>query len=221
MVIHCIDNKDVMYTDILSKYITLKLRMSEKEKNIFILRCSKLRFYEVEDIEYENEGYSIVTARPSLDIDGITVCEMMIFQEFAKNFNNQGQAKKEYSSELKELVSVVVKTVIDKQHSLTQNDLEVFKNIISTCNYEKKSVFRNMTQKIINQHIEKEKKIYKDFAKELIKKRKTHLINLICCCRKNGIDYNKLHQAMEEAGVSVDYRIRSKRIPSNSKQEND
>ncbi len=221
MVIHCIDNKDVMYTDILSKYITLKLRVFEKEKNFLILRCSKLRFYEVEDIEYENEGYSIVTARPSLDIDGITVCEMMIFQEFAKNFNNQGQAKKEYSSELKELASVVVKTVIDKQHSLNQGEIKALKHIISTCNYARKIEFSNLSQKIINQYIQKEKSIYNDFAKELIKKRKTRLINLICFCRKNRIDYDKLHDAVEEAGVSVDYRIRRKRIPSNSKQESD
>lgn len=224
MLIHIIDKKDVIFTDILSKYITLKMKISDKEKNILVLRCDKLRFYEIEDIEYENEGYSIVTARPSLDIDdGITVCQMMIFDEFAKNFNNQGQATKECSSELKELVSVVVNDVIDKQQCLTQKEIKTLKNIIFASNYENENDFLNITQimqKIINQYNEKEKIIYKKIAKELITKRKTRLINLICACKINRLDYDKLHQAVETEGVCVDYRIRKKRGSNLKKWEN-
>lgn len=211
MILHLIDKKDVIYTEILNNYITVKLKIFDKEKNILILRCDKLRFYEIEDIEYEKDGYSIVTARPSLDIDGITVCEMMIFQEFAKDFADNGQAAGEYSSELKEIVLNVIKDVIDKQQSLNQEEIKALKHIISTCNYDRKVEFSNLSQKIINQCIQKEKSIYSDFAKELIRKRKTRLINLICCCKINRLDYEKLHQAMDEAGVSVDYRIRRKR----------
>lgn len=211
MVIHVIDKKDVMYTDILSKCITLKLKISDKEKNILVLQCDKLRFYTIEDIEYENDGYSIVTARPSIDIDGTTVSEMEIFQEHIKTIVEQGQVLKEDSNELKEIVSDVVNDVIEKQQSLTQEESEFLRNIIDSGNFEKNKQFLDMAYKIISQHTEKEKKLYKDFAYELIKKRKTKLINLICCCKINRLDYEKLHQAVEESGVSVDYRIRKKR----------
>lgn len=218
MVIHCVDKKDVMHTDILSKYITLKMRISDEEKNILIMRCNnKLHFYEIEDIEYEKEGYSIVTARPSLEIGGITVCEMMMFQEFAKDFTDNGQAVGEYSSELRGIVLDVINGVIDKQQSLSQEEIIALEDIIYSDNNERKSEFINLTQRIINQYIQKEKNIYNDFAKELIKKKKTRLINLICCCKTNRLDYAKLHQAMDEEGVSVDYRIRRKKRPNNSK----
>lgn len=219
MVIHIIDKKAVMYTDILNKYITLKLKISDKEKNILVLRCENYLFYEIEDIEYEKDGYSIVTARPSLDIEGITVCEMVIFQEFVNDFTDNGQATGEYSNELKELVLDVINGVFDKQQSLTQEESEFLRNIISSGNSEKNKQFLDMTNKIISQHTEKEKKIYNDFANELIKKKKTKLINLICCCKINRLDYEKLHQAVEEAGVSVDYRIRKKRSTLFAKQK--
>lgn len=213
MVIHVINEKDVISIGILNKLLTVKLKIYDKEQNILILRLqdSKLRFYEIDDIEYEQDGYSIVTARPSIDIEGITVCEMMIFQEFIKNFENNGQAITGYSSEMNEVVSSVVNGVVDKQQSLTQEEIITLEDIVSSCNYERKGELINLTKRIINQHAEKEKKIYNDFAKELIKKKKTRLINLICCCQINRLEYGKLHDAVEEAGVSVDYRIRKKR----------
>lgn len=219
MTIHIIDKEDVMYTDILSKDITVKLKISDKEKNILILRCDKLSFYEIEDIDYEKHGYSIVTARPSINIDGTTVSEMDIFRECVKNIIEQGQATYEYSNELKEIVFSVAENVIGKQQSLTQKESETLRNIISAGKYEINKQFLDMTNKIISQHTEKEKKIYNDFANELIKKKKTKLINLICCCKINRLDYEKLHQAVEEAGVSVDYRIRRKGFPTNSKKD--
>lgn len=214
MVIHVINEKDVISIGILNKLLTVKLKIHDKEQNILILRLqdSKLRFYEIDDIEYEQDGYSIVTARPSIDIEGITVCEMMIFQEFIKTFENNGQAATVYSSEIKQVVSCVVNAVVDKQQILTQEEIITLEDIVSSCNYERKGELINLTKRIINQHAEKEKKIYNDFAKELIKKKKIRLINLICCCQINRLEYGKLHDAVEKAGVSVDYRIRKKRV---------